>query len=282
MEFLVGMKQKLLSLLVRLGRVVQIQTGLISDIRVPIKRDRKIPNTVFQTGETRRTDLRHLKAMAQFRTLNDDLSFTYFDAPSRDAYMMQNWSDHPVYEVYTRSAVMQMRADIFRYCIIFDRGGYYLDINKAFMVRFSSLHQSDDTAFISFESNDSLIAPPTGAYQLLKHPEKFVVQSCFGFSSKHPILERVINQIASLAPPFFAHVFENPKNAVLMLSGPPQLTYALHWFLSQVGSKGIAQVPVDYNHSLIFRLPGSSFRGLKTASHYSEWRNRAIFHDPVP
>lgn len=237
---------------------------------------RRIPNMLYQTGESRLLDVRHLAEVNRFRELNPDLGFSFFDANDRDNYMMESWSHRPIFDVYRRSEFKQMKADIFRYCILFERGGYYLDINKACMVQLSSLHSDVDEALISFESNDCNIPPPLQAVSFLDYPEKYVVQWSFGFAAGHPLLEQMIKSVEAYSQFFSGRIFPNPKLGVLMFTATGMFTSVVRNYVAENSSEKIAQAGIDFNRSLIFRLRGSRNTVPPTYGHYSEATDMAI------
>ena len=46
-------------------------------------------------------------------------------------YMENNWKNNEIYEVFKNSLIGPLKTDIFRYCILFDKGGYYFDISRS-------------------------------------------------------------------------------------------------------------------------------------------------------
>ena len=52
-----------------------------------------------------------------------------------------------------------MRSDIFRHCILYDKGGYYFDISKGTQVSLRSLHSKSTEAIISNEPVECIIPP---------------------------------------------------------------------------------------------------------------------------
>ena len=256
--------------------IVRRKFDLITDRPSPDFSSRKIPNTLYQTGESRLLDVRHLEEIQKFRNLNPDLGFVFFDAQERDRYMSEVWSHRQIYDVYQRSEFGQMKADIFRYCVLYERGGYYLDINKACMVQLSSFHTDEEHALIAFESHDCNIPPPLGAIDSLDFPEKYVVQWSFGFAPGHALLEQMITAVENYAQFFSGRIFTNPKLGVLMFTATGVFTEVVRQYVIANSSSGIAQAGIDFNNSLIFRLRGSRNTVPPTIGHYSEASNEAV------
>ena len=100
----------------------------IEDRIVINSKDSLIPNNVYQTWETRYLGKTHAKSLIDFRNTNPSMSFYLYDKDKRDNYLKKNWSGHPIYNVYSNSLFGPMKADIFRYCILYDLGGYYFDL----------------------------------------------------------------------------------------------------------------------------------------------------------
>ena len=112
----------------------------IEDRIVINSKDRLIPNNVYQTWETRYLGKTHAKSLIDFRNTNPSMSFYLYDKDKRDNYLKKNWSGHPIYSVYSNSLFGPMKADIFRYCILYDLGGYYFDLAKSCILPLNQLH----------------------------------------------------------------------------------------------------------------------------------------------
>lgn len=202
------------------------------------------------------------------------LSFVLYDAKKRDQYMEQNWSNHPIHSLYRRSVFGQMKADIFRYCIIYDLGGYYLDLNKGLRASLQSFHTTNSSGVFAFENNDSGYKISDRLARRLKHPGKQVVQWAFGFSPASPILEKPIETIVENEKWASAVIFPSPKSAIISFCGPLAFTKAVHSVLNHDSPIGIAQAGIDFGQSSPYRLPGGS--QLNRFRHYSEITNQPI------
>ena len=104
--------------------------------------DSAIPPRLIQTAEQDRFGRNHHTTLLDLRERNPELSFEFWDRKRRDRYMQERWGSHPIGDLYQRAQFGVMQADLFRYCVIHDRGGFYLDINKILIVPLRSLlHQ---------------------------------------------------------------------------------------------------------------------------------------------
>ncbi len=222
-------------------------------------RDQRIPRTVFQTAESRFVHPSHANSIRQFRELNLDLSFVMFDAAGRDHYMHSQWASHPIIDVYERAILGQMRADIFRYCIVWERGGYYFDYNKGCATSLTELHPPEAEGLVSYETNPELLFPDTSLAVQLQNPFNLLLQWGFGFSKNHPFLMKLIDTIVAIEPFFRGKVFRHPKKALLTMSAPGVFTAVFREYVRENGVGLITEAGEDFFGNGIFRLRGSKF-----------------------
>lgn len=247
----------------------------VPDVRGVGARPQRIPAVVFHTAESRDVHPTHLKSILEVRKQNPDLDFLLFDATQRDEYMSTQWAHHPIYSVYLRGTTGQMRADLFRYCIVWDRGGYYFDLNKGISTQLTGLHSPEASGVVTYENNAAIQFPmlPLPAY--LDNPFNLIAQWGFGFEARHKFLGLLIERIVEAAPLFAGREFKNPKNAIVTLTGPGMFTRVFREYLVDSGDSTIEQLGEDFLGEGIFRLRGSKFLWEK-GSHYSEQANLPI------
>jgi len=186
-----------------------------------------IPKNIYQTWMQPALGKSHAAALAHFKALNPDFSFWLYDSKDMDAYMLEFYGAHPIFEIYTNAQFGPLRTDIWRYCILFERGGFYFDINKMVEAPLNTIVDPTDVAVISYEKNLLPTYLPQGP-GVLTQPDRLILNWGFGFAKGHPILAAVINNIVADYPKFKnAHV-PNVKEAVLNLTGPHQLTKTIH------------------------------------------------------
>lgn len=240
-------------------------------------RNQLIPTQLFQTWEENSFGRRHARAIRKFRKINADLDFIFFSANERLSYLEQNWAGHPITEIYRKAKFGPMKADIFRYCIVYERGGYYFDISKGMKVAITSLHGSGAEAFLSFEGNNCNCPDNPILKSRLLLPNNCVIQWGFGFSAKSKVLKTLIESIVENYPNFVGKVFENPKEEIVKLTGPLAMTKALHATLIQNPEFAISQSDVDFGGNGIYALPGAGARHRKYPS-YAAVRNTGLFN----
>ncbi len=229
-------------------------------------REQEIPRVVFQTAESRLVHPTHAKSINEFRSLNSEFTFQMFDAGERDSYMASNWASHPIRDIYERAVFGQMKADIFRYCVVFERGGYYFDFNKGCAKPLQELHPPEADALVSYETNPELLFPVGNVAKTLQNPFNLLLQWGFGFRKNHPFLKNLIDRIVEIEPFFREKVFRQPKAALVTLSGPGIFTSVFRDYVREQGLGSMFESGEDFEGAGIFRLRGSKL--LSTASEY--------------
>lgn len=235
----------------------------------------EIPTIVFQTWTDSLFGIRHAKEINKFRNLNPELDFVIYNDQDCDKYMNEAWSGSEILEIYKKSLFGPLKADIFRYCILFDKGGYYFDISKGCRFPLTKLHKPNNTAIISAEKNECFVPPDFESISKLIYYDRYYLQWGFGFKKNHIILETTINNICKYYPFFKGKIFKNPKSAILAFTGPGMFTKSLRESIPQLDIDDIKQAGVDFNDYGVFSLTGSEVR-YKKIKPYTDFSNSMI------
>ena len=230
-------------------------------------RNQRIAPMVIQTWEENNFGKRHLASMQKFRNRNSDLSFTILDALDRDSFMDSNWGRHPINEIYHRAKFGPLKADIFRYCFVHTNGGYYFDISKGMDCAITRLHDSTASELITFEGTMHDFDLSASLQERLLRPRHLFVQWAFGFAREHPILSDLIESIVKRFPHYEKNVFQNPKSAILKLTGPEAFTLAVHDYMSANPDTSVNQLDFDFEGHGIYALRGAGARHRKYPSY---------------
>lgn len=237
--------------------------------------DWKIPNICYQTWVNRKFGRSHFAEIKKFREINSDISFVLFDERMLNRYMRDYWGHHRIYQIFLDSKFGPMRADIFRYCILFEKGGYYFDISKGCDFSLRRLHDSQAEAVISFENNSHGYELSDSVKERLDYPDNLVIQWGFGFAKGHPILRAIIDSIVENEAGFRGKTFAIPKEAILEYTGPRSFTRVVHETIRSLSSVTLTQVGVDFSGHGSYALKGSYVRYF-TKKHYTEFSDSVI------
>jgi len=245
--------------------LVEIQDRILAPTNLS-----KIPNNVYQTWETRFLGKTHSKSLNDFRNNNPSLSFYLYEKEKRDEYMQTNWGDHQISQIYSNSLFGPLKADIFRYCILYDLGGYYFDIAKACKTPLNKLHDKNHEGIITFEDNECFYPPIQKEIFNLKRPFNYFLQWGLAFSPKHSFLYQLINEISKNYTFYKNKVFHNPKLAILNFTGPGMYTKVMRDYISNNQDHRFNELDIKFNNNGIFKLPGSSVRHYMVPSYTYE------------
>ena len=222
--------------------------------------NQKITPIVHQTWFQNKFGKTHLNSLKAFRSLNKNLNFKIYSDKEVGQYMEKYWSNSEIFSIFHNCIIGPLKSDIFRYCILFDQGGYYFDISRGCKIPLTNLHDKDDHMVLTYEDTDCFLPPENHSIYDLKRPFNHMLQWGLAFESKHIFLKLLIDEIISIYPNFKNKIFENPKLAILNFTGPGMYTYVMRKYISTYGMKGISELDIKFNNEGIFKLEGSQFR----------------------
>ena len=185
--------------------------------------------------------------------------------------MMTEWANRRIYEAYRCATIGALKADIFRYCILYKRGGYYFDISKGLTESITKLHRPSASSFLALESNSDPEAIAEGNELELTN---LIVQWGFGFAPDHPILANHIARIEATMYGYIDRVFPLPKEAILRFTGPIAFSQSVRECIADCRAV-VEFTGVDFNGHGVFSLNGSGSRYLISDS-YAKLRNSKI------
>jgi mannosyltransferase OCH1-like enzyme len=236
-----------------------------------------IPRVVYQTWEENKFGRTHFLSLQKFRNLNPNYDFYLFDAARRDSYVRSKWYGSPLWEMYEKARFGQIKADLFRYLVLAEEGGFYFDISKALSVPIDIFLKNHHEALLSFETTPR--PPHLSSYKDndLLHRNKLLLQWGFGFRKGHELLLILLDQIEESYLTYRNAVQKSPKSEILRLTGPLAFTRAVDTFFSLKKPKSsVGQVSMDFGGTAILNLPGSGARH-KRVKAYAAVRNERLF-----
>jgi hypothetical protein len=247
----------------------------------------KIPKRVYQTWVRPAVPLLLASKVIQFRRMNPDYSFVFFDDQRMAAYMESNYAGHPILRLFKEVYMPAEKADIWRYCILYREGGVYCDIKSFLKIPIREILPDHFSELVSFEGNTwasfmnpgfyadpgvFLPAPPESIRANLDHPDKVICNWFLCFEKGSPILEEAINLIVRHAPFYRGRRFEKVSVAGNHFTGPLALTQAV-WSWMQKTGKRPGQGGIDLHGLGIWKLPGMDY---SKSPHHTTMRNMTL------
>ena len=121
--------------------LVEIQDQIA--IRPP---KQKISPVVYQTWIDNKFGKTHAKSILKFRELNKNLSFRIYSNQMMEDYMEKNWGKQKIYQIFKNSLIGPLKSDIFRYCFVYDNGGYWMDFKSSINFNINDLISDNQEA----------------------------------------------------------------------------------------------------------------------------------------
>jgi mannosyltransferase OCH1-like enzyme len=104
---------------------------------VPPLKDTKIPKVIFQTMESHLTLVNIRSCVAQVRAVNPDYTYVYFTAYDARTFIQTHFPH--VLEAYDTLLPGAYKADLWRYCVLYHYGGFYMDSRMYPYLSFDSI-----------------------------------------------------------------------------------------------------------------------------------------------
>ena len=176
-----------------------------------------IPLAIFQTyksmEEVEKSEIRKKSMQSWKKFESEGYIYTFFDDVKMNQYMEEYWKG-PVGECYRHLPMMVMKADLWRYCILYHYGGIYADMDTICMTSPSVLLGKDS-------SRKFVVA--------LEHNETLLCQWVFASAPGHPILGRVIQKIVQREKEWRGKPWPD-EHHIHFLTGPSVFTEAFDDF----------------------------------------------------
>ena len=137
------------------------------------------------------------------------------------------------------------------------------------------MHPAKAGGIIAFERNQEILSPDSETAGKISNPFNVVLQWAFGFRPQHPLLRKVLDRICEIEPYFRDVTFDNPRWAVLTLTGSEVFTSTYRGYIKETKKTDIVEARVDFNASGVLRIPGS-VKSIKKQDHCAELLNDEI------
>lgn len=138
-----------------------------------------IPKTIYQTWKTQNLPPNVTRLHKKMLKINPDYEHIIYTDSQMNDYMSSN-TEGDLKSMFFKLQNIVAKADVWRYTILLNEGGVYLDIDSQINEPLSNLVKPDDKAIITAEKNKDLF-----------------VQWALIFEKGHPVLARTLENIIS-------------------------------------------------------------------------------------
>ena len=205
-----------------------------------------IPKTIYQTFKTEKLPFITRWHIKRFRKNNPEYDYQFYDDQRIEDFFSEEFGGE-VLSAYKRLEIGAAKADMFRYAILFKKGGVYLDVDSGVKHRLSDFIKPDDIAILSPEGNPNLY-----------------VQWALIYEANHPFLKKTLELIQeNIETNKFPH-------DVHSMTGPAVYTKAVQLCLEESPSTPHRVIGVDYEGHLIFKYKLGKFFLYNRMDHWKK------------
>lgn len=230
--------------------------------------EHKIPNIVHYTFCTLINLPLYIAAtILQNKTICKHCKFIFYDDIDCEKFIKEHFTDI-VYTAYLKinPSYGAMRADFFRYCVLYAIGGIYIVIKSAIKFPLFKIIQPNDTCLLDY---------PRTNLEPWRTKRPAFEQWLLIFAPHHPYLLSMINQMVkyihnSYIPQFAYGTKLTKKGQILHITGPDAFTQAIFAYLQANPTK--LHRTIDYQKYFSLNIDVFDYTAMYTINnkqHYS-------------
>lgn len=222
-----------------------------------------IPKLIHQTDESESgLDARIVENIARLKALNPAWSYRFYEDRDRRAFIARHYSADFVhaYDRFTPDYGAS-KADFFRYLLIHEVGGVYLDIKSSCSVPLDTILKDDDEYLLSHWKND------TGHHVAHGVDDEFQQWHVMA-RPRHPFLRAVIDHVKRNIDRYDARSDGVGKIGVLKLTGPIAYTRSIAPLVGKHPHRMIQAEDCGFVYSILLDQHGISQHRQLSPSHY--------------
>jgi len=230
----------------------------------------KIPFIVHQTFYTKKLPLEMIKIIQKNKILCPRYKFIFYDDQDCEQFIKTYFNER-TYNAYMmlNNCYGAMKADFFRYCVLYKIGGVYLDIKSKIKVSLGLIIKPDDICILDNPRNN---------LEPWRKENPTYEQWLLIFEPKHPYLNEMIEQMVTnienkYEPQIPGYPILTSKQKILQLTGPDALTRAIN---TCIKNNIIKHRNIDYNKYFTLSIGNYKLMYTNKKKHYSEY-NKPLY-----
>jgi mannosyltransferase OCH1-like enzyme len=188
----------------------------------------KIPNNVYQTFCCYNLPSEIINIVNHNKKLCSDYNFIFYDDNACQEFIKNNFSEHIFNAFMSINTIYgAMKADFFRYCILYIKGGVYLDIKSIITKPLHTIIQPNDICILDILRDE---------YEPWRKNNPTYEQWILMFAPNHPYLLEVINTMVSYIHKKYEPTIENipilnTKQKIIHVTGPDMFSKCIRNYL---------------------------------------------------
>lgn len=190
-----------------------------------------IPKIIYQTFHSEKLRFVTRQFIRLMRLRNPGYRYEFYDDERVDRFFKEEF-DEEIYNLFSRIDIGAVRADVFRYAVLYKYGGVYLDVDGYAIRDLDKMIRPEDRCIVTHEGNPGLYAQ----YALVCDKE-------------HPFLKRTLDMVIDNLK-HNRHPHDGHK-----MTGPTVYTAAVNACIAEGITDEYRIWGVDYNGFLNPRHP---------------------------
>ena len=186
----------------------------------------KIPLVIHQSWTNWESiDERIKEIIQQNRNICNDWDYKFYSDEDQMEYIKKNF-DPKVLKAFLKINPKNgaMRTDLWRYCVMYNEGGLYLDIKSKIHTNPTSLMEPADECIL-FACDDGRFC---GERDRQNKPFFSYEQWCLLYAPNHPYMKAAVETCVNNIEKNWIPPFKNKKKQVLYVTGPDAYSLAIH------------------------------------------------------
>jgi mannosyltransferase OCH1-like enzyme len=195
-----------------------------------------IPKNIFQSWITKELHPEIQKKVNTIKELNSEYSYQLYTDSEIDEFV-NTFYPGKISECFNRLNIPVAKIDFWRYLILYEYGGVYVDLDSSIDISLDDFIRENDSAIITAETN----------------PNTFV-QWALIFDKQHPILKKVIELVVD-------NIENNSyPNDILQMTGPQVYSKAIASFHYNLFGEKLNFNSINHNTDVTFSKDSISYR----------------------
>jgi len=232
----------------------------------------KIPKVCYQTWKSKEDIPESVnKLIKKNKKINPDIEFLFFSDKQCSDFIKKNFCNN-VYSAYKKINYGVVKADFWRYCILYKKGGIYLDIKSSINIPiFGNIIKEEDICILDKKKNK------WESYRIHNILDGTREQFFLCFSKNHPYLKTIIELLTNniiqknICIPTgykknYPLNYNNTKEKILRFSGPDFYSAAINL---SICTNGLLHREIEYKKFATIEGKNKKLH-YKNSKHYSE------------
>ena len=204
-----------------------------------------------------------------------EINLEIYSNKNVNKFMLDNFKNELIYEIYKKSQLPVQKIDIFRICYAFKNGGIWLDLKSEVCIRKTLdliLNPENKNGILMYEKRKIDVIKKNDKKNFIS--TEFVIHNGFFFLPKNSLfLKEILNNIEEDYLYFQDLILSEPKQGIMNLTGPHQFTRSFHKIKLKNQPKLVSQEEISWQYISKY---GEYISLIHARKHYSAFKNKKI------